>query len=170
MPEGNRAAEIVYRPIGTVHTPFKSADGMPVQASRSDNAPGTVVLDEVYTEGLADLEGFSHVILVCHLHLARPWRLRVTPYLDDVSHGLFATRAPARPNPIGISVVALERIEGATLHVRGVDLIDGTPLLDIKPWVGEFDEPAQARFGWLEAARKRKRESDDRFCASGDEP
>ena len=87
---------IVYQPIGTVHTPYQSPDGMPVQASRSDNAPGTVVLDEAYVEGLADLEGFSHVILVCHLHLARPYRLRVTPYLDDVPHGLFATRAPAR--------------------------------------------------------------------------
>jgi tRNA-Thr(GGU) m(6)t(6)A37 methyltransferase TsaA len=161
---------IVYQPIGTVHTPYQSPDGMPVQASRSDNAPGTVVLDEAYVEGLADLEGFSHVILVCHLHLARPYRLRVTPYLDDVPHGLFATRAPARPNPIGISVVALERIDGSTLHVRGVDLIDGTPLLDIKPWVGEFDEPEQVRLGWLEAARERKRESDDRFCTTGDEP
>jgi tRNA-Thr(GGU) m(6)t(6)A37 methyltransferase TsaA len=161
---------IVYQPIGTVHTPYQSPDGMPVQASRSDKAPGTVVLDEAYVEGLADLEGFSHVILVCHLHLARPYRLRVTPYLDDVPRGLFATRAPARPNPVGISVVALERIDGPTLYVRGIDLIDGTPLLDIKPWVGEFDEPAQVRFGWLEAARARRRASDGRFCAPGDEP
>jgi tRNA-Thr(GGU) m(6)t(6)A37 methyltransferase TsaA len=161
---------IVYRPIGTVHTPFESPDGMPVQASRSEDAPGTVVLEPDLVEGLADLEGFSHVILVCHLHLARPHRLTVTPFLDDAPHGLFATRAPARPNPIGISVVALEGIEGNVLRVRGVDLIDGTPLLDIKPWVGEFDEPVQARFGWLEAARERRREADGRFCEPGEEP
>ena len=155
--------KIEYRPIGTVHTPFMSPDGMPVQASRSENAPGTVVVDAEYVEGLDDLDGFSHIVLVCHLHLARPHRLKVIPFLDDVPRGLFATRAPARPNPVGVSVVALERIEGNTLHIRGVDLIDGTPLLDIKPYVGEFDEPVETRFGWLDEARKRRRESNGRF-------
>ena len=154
---------VTFHSIGTVHTPFKSPDGMPVQASRSENAPGTVVVDEEYAEGLADLDGFSHIVLVCHLHLARPYKLKVIPFLDDVPRGLFATRAPSRPNPIGISVVALEKIEGNTLHIRGVDLVDGTPLLDIKPYVGEFDKPVETRFGWFEAARKRKRDSDGRF-------
>ena len=154
---------ITFRPIGTVHTPFKSADGMPVQASRSENAPGTVVIAEDYAEGLEDLDGFSHVVLVCHLHLTRPYKLKVIPFLDDVPRGLFATRAPSRPNPIAVSVVALEKIEDNTLHIRGVDLIDGTPLLDIKPYIDEFDEPVAMRFGWLEEARKRKRLSDERF-------
>jgi tRNA-Thr(GGU) m(6)t(6)A37 methyltransferase TsaA len=155
---------IEYRPIGTVHSPFRSPDGMPVQASRSENAPGTVVLNEEFKEGLTDLDGFSHIVLVCHLHLSRPFKLKVTPFLDDVPHGLFATRAPARPNPIGVSVVALEKIEGNTLYIRGVDLIDGTPLLDIKPWVGEFDEPVETRFGWLGEARKRQGVADARFA------
>lgn len=155
--------KIEYRPIGTVHTPFESPDGMPVQASRSGNAPGTVVVDEAYAEGLADLEGFSHVVLLCHLHLARPFKLKVTPFLDDVPRGLFATRAPARPNSIGLSVVKLEKVEGNTLLISGVDLIDGTPLLDIKPYLGEFDEPTDTRFGWLENARERQRNSDDSF-------
>ena len=153
---------IEYRPIGTVHTPFRSPDGVPVQASRSENAPGTVVVDEQYIEGLSDLDGFSHIVLVCHLHLSRPFKLKVTPFLDDVPRGLFATRAPARPNPIGLTVVALDKIEGNTLYIRGVDLIDGTPLLDIKPWVGEFDEPVQIRLGWLEEAHERHRASDPR--------
>lgn len=148
--------KIAYRPIGTVHTPFKSADGKPVPAPRSQNAPGTVVVDERYTAALADLDGFSHVVLVCHLHLARPFSPKVVPLRDDVPRGLFATRAPGRPNPIGVSVVRLEKIDGAVLHVLGVDLIDGTPLLDIKPYVGEIDEPGNARFGWLEAARERR--------------
>lgn len=154
---------IEYHPIGVVHSPFESPDGMPVQASRSGNAPGTVVVDEAYAEGLQDLEGFSHVVLVCHLHLSRPYRLKVTPFLDDKPHGLFATRAPARPNPVGVSVVALEKIEGNTLHIRGIDLIDGTPLLDIKPYIGEFDEPVETRFGWLEEARRKRCKSDNRF-------
>ena len=126
-----------------------------MQAPRSENAPGTVVVDGEYAAGLADLEGFSHIVLVCHLHLTRPFQLEVTPCRDDRPHGLFATRAPARPNPVGVSVVALEKIEGNTLHVRGVDLIDGTPLLDIKPWLGEFDEPTETRFGWLDEARRK---------------
>ena len=116
--------KIAYRPIGTVHTPFKSADGKPVPAPRSQNAPGTVVVDERYTAALADLDGFSHVVLVCHLHLARPFSPKVVPLRDDVPRGLFATRAPGRPNPIGVSVVRLEKIDGAVLHVLGVDLID----------------------------------------------
>ena len=102
-----------------------------------------------YGEGLADLEGFSHLILLYHFHLAQGFALRVKPFLDEQQHGLFATRAPARPNPIGISIVRLERVEGTRLYIREVDIVDGTPLLDIKPYVPRFDRRDGATSGWL---------------------
>jgi tRNA-Thr(GGU) m(6)t(6)A37 methyltransferase TsaA len=155
--------KIDYQPIGVMHTPFKTTEGMPIQPSRAQGAEGTVEIEEEYVEGLADLDGFSHIILLCHFHEARPPRMKVVPFLDDVPRGLFATRAPSRPNPIGLSIVRLTRIEGRTLHVADVDLLDGTPVLDIKPYVGEFDHCEDARFGWLENARARERDSDGRF-------
>jgi tRNA-Thr(GGU) m(6)t(6)A37 methyltransferase TsaA len=155
--------EIVYHPIGFVRSPFTSTDGMPIQPSRARGVEGSVVVEPEFAEGLADLDGFSHLVLLCHMHQSRPYRLKVVPYLDDVERGLFATRAPSRPNPIGLSVVGLRSIDGATVHISGVDLLDGTPVLDIKPYVGEFDEREKARFGWLEAARRRERCADNRF-------
>ena len=155
--------EIVYRPIGIVHSPFTSTDGMPIQPSRAQGVEGSVVVEPEFADGLADLEGFSHIVLLCHLHRSRPYRLKVVPFLDDVERGLFATRSPSRPNPIGLSVVQLLSIDAATVRISGVDLLDGTPVLDIKPYVGEFDEREGARYGWLEAARRRCRAADDRF-------
>jgi tRNA-Thr(GGU) m(6)t(6)A37 methyltransferase TsaA len=155
--------KIEYRPIGIVHTPFTSTEGMPIQPSRAKGAEGTVEVEKEYAEGLSDLDAFSHIILLCHFHRARPARMKVVPFLDDVERGLFATRAPSRPNPIGLSVVRLTKIVGRTLHVADVDLLDGTPVLDIKPYVGEFDRREEARFGWLEDARARERDSDGRF-------
>ena len=152
-----------FRPIGVVRTPFESPEGMPIQPSRAGGARGRVVVDPEYAPGLADLDGFSHVILLCHLHRARPHRLRVVPFLDDEERGLFATRSPSRPNPIGLSVVRLVAVEGAELTVEGVDLLDGTPLLDLKPWIGEVDPDDEVRLGWLEAARGRAAMSDGRF-------
>ena len=155
--------EIVYRPIGIVHSPFTSTDGMPIQPSRAQGVEGSVVVEPEFADGLADLEGFSHIVLLCHLHRSRPYRLKVVPFLDDVERGLFATRSPSRPNPIGLSVVQLLSIDAATVRISGVDLLDGTPVLDIKPYVGEFDKREGARYGWLEAARRRCRAADDRF-------
>ena len=117
-----------------------------------------------FVEGLKDLDGFSHVILLYHLHAARSPALTVTPFLDTEPRGLFATRAPTRPNPIGLSVVELMRIEGNVLHVDGLDVLDGTPLLDLKPFVPEFDHRSDCRIGWLEGKTK-DRLSDDRFRA-----
>ena len=114
-------------------------------------------------EALADLDGFSHIILLCHLHKTGSYRLKVVPFLDTQPRGLFATRAPSRPNPIGLSVVELLRIDGNKLEIQGVDLLDGTPVLDIKPYVGEFDDRGQSRAGWLEHARKQTNVADDRF-------
>jgi len=114
-----------------------------------------------YAEGLEGLEGFSHIILIYHFHLVKESLLKVKPYMSDEPKGIFATRAPPRPNPIGISVVRLLRIEGTTLHVQDVDIVDETPLLDIKPYVPAFDVRNVERIGWLESAVQRLRETKD---------
>lgn len=154
---------IEYRPIGIVHSPFKSAEGTPIQPSRAEGAQGTVEVFEEYAEGLCDLDGFSHIILLVHLHRSRPFRLKVVPFLDTEPRGLFATRAPSRPNPIGLSLVRLLGIDGNILSIQDLDLLEGTPVLDIKPYVGEFDRRDEVRTGWLEQARSRTKTADDRF-------
>ncbi len=159
----NGGMDIVYRPIGVVHSPFTSSEGTPIQPSRGKGARARVEIFAEFAEGLADLDGFSHVILLCHLHRAKPPRLRVVPYLDTELRGVFATRAPSRPNPIGLSVVRLLSVEDRTLHIEDVDLLDGTPVLDLKPFVDDFDDRPDARYGWLEAARQRAATADDRF-------
>jgi tRNA-Thr(GGU) m(6)t(6)A37 methyltransferase TsaA len=138
----------ILQPIGVIHTPFTSPPEVPIQAARSETA-GRVEVYPEYAPGLADLDGFSHVILVYWFHRADGFSLTVRPYLDDELHGLFATRYPARPNPIGLSVVELVAVDGCTLRVRGVDVLDTTPLLDIKPFVPAFDHREEARVGWL---------------------
>ena len=156
---------IELKPIGVIHTPFKEPKGTPIQPGRSDGARGTVEVYQQYEMGLKDLDGFSHITLLYHFHLSTGFKLMVTPYLDDRERGLFATRAPRRPNPIGLSVVKLEKIEGNILHVTNVDMIDGTPLLDIKPYVREFDAAEDFRIGWLEdkVNRKDRKVADERF-------
>ncbi|MBO8174689.1 MAG: tRNA (N6-threonylcarbamoyladenosine(37)-N6)-methyltransferase TrmO [Thermococcus sp.] len=141
---------ICYKPIGIIHTPFKEPRGVPIQPSAARGIEGKVEVFPEYVRGLKDLEGFSHVILIYHFHLAKPSSLLVKPYMDDEYHGVFATRAPSRPNPIGLSIVRLVRVEGNILHVRDVDIVDGTPLLDIKPYVPDFDVREVERIGWLE--------------------
>jgi tRNA-Thr(GGU) m(6)t(6)A37 methyltransferase TsaA len=157
--------EITYRPIGTIHSPHTSARGMPIQPTGAAGIRGRVELLAEYAPGLKDLDGFSHVILVYHFHQAGPPLLTVVPFMDSEARGLFATRAPRRPNPIGLSVVRLLRIEGTTLHVENIDVLDGTPLLDLKPYVPKFDRPPDPRAGWLEATgdQVRSRRADDRF-------
>ena len=154
---------IEYRPIGLVHSPFPDPEGTPIQPSRAKGAKGTVEVFPEYVEGLSDLDGFSHILLLCHLHRSSGFRLKVIPFLDTVPRGVFATRAPRRPNPIGLSVVKLVSIAGNELSIEGVDLVDGTPVLDIKPYVGEFDVRGEVRSGWLEAARRKIDVADDRF-------
>ena len=157
--------KIEFSPIGAIHTPFSSRQGMPIQPAGAEGVKGTVEVFEAFREGLADLDGFSHVILLYHFHKSDDFKLKVVPFLDTVPRGLFSTRAPKRPNPIGLSVVRLERIEDGILHVCNVDMLDGTPLLDIKPYVPEFDAQEEVRVGWLEEAKKRVqgRRSDGRF-------
>jgi len=157
--------EIIYKPIGWIRSPFESIKGMPIQPGGARDIQGKVEITKEYVAGLKDLEGFSHIILIYHFHLASGSAMEVTPFLDDTMRGLFATRAPKRPNPIGISTVRLEKIENATLHIRDVDIVDDTPLLDIKPYVPEFDAPGDARTGWIGEAGKslRHTRSDTRF-------
>ena len=138
---------------------------MPIQPAGAREAIGTVVVDPAYEAGLQDLEGFSHIYLLYHFHRAAPMRLRVVPFLDRREHGIFATRAPSRPNPIGLSIVEQLEVRGNRLTVRGIDVLDGTPLLDIKPYIDAFDRVEDSHSGWLasspeEIARQR---SDRRF-------
>lgn len=157
---------IIFHPIGILHTPFRDLQGMPIQPSGATSAPGTAEIFPEFAAGLQDLEGFSHVILLYHLHAVRKVDLTPTPFLDADPHGVFATRSPACPNPIGLSIVPLVRVEGNLLHLQNIDMLDGTPLLDVKPYVPEFDHPAgKVRTGWLAKARGRVRstKSDGRF-------
>ena len=121
---------IEYEPIGIIHTPFTDLEGMPIQPAGASGGKGTVEILPEYAEGLADLDGFSHIVLLYHFHRSTGFKLRVTPFLDDQPRGLFATRAPKRPNPIGLSVVKLVKVEGPVVRVENVDVLDGTPLLD----------------------------------------
>jgi tRNA-Thr(GGU) m(6)t(6)A37 methyltransferase TsaA len=158
--------KIEYHPIGIIRSPFKDLAGMPIQPASASSIQGRVEVFPEYAAGLKDLDGFSHIILLYHLHQVKESRLIVTPFLDSHPRGVFSTRAPKRPNPIGLSVVRLLRIDGAELQVENVDILDGTPLLDIKPYVPQFDPNPVERIGWLEQAKDRiqKMKSDDRFA------
>ncbi|MFB6114574.1 MAG: tRNA (N6-threonylcarbamoyladenosine(37)-N6)-methyltransferase TrmO [Halodesulfurarchaeum sp.] len=158
--------DVCYSPIGTIHSPFTGEEGMPIQSGFS-NTTGTVSIDDAYVEGLRDLEGFSHVVLVYHFHEADGYDLETTPYMEDEPHGVFATRAPRRPNPIGLSVVSLETVVGGTLTVGGIDVLDGTPLLDLKPFVPTFNGVAEGEIGWLTdvIGNEDRRRADDRFLS-----
>lgn len=154
-----------YQSIGTIHSPFKEIGGMPIQPTGAAGIRGYVEILPEFTPGLQDLDGFSHVILLYHFHRVQESRLTVIPFLDSRPRGVFATRAPTRPNPIGLSVVRLLGIDQNILRIENVDIIDGTPLLDIKPYVPEFDHQPVIRVGWLEQARKKvqSKRSDGRF-------
>lgn len=157
--------DIVYCPIGIVHTPFKKTEGMPIQPLGAAGVAGSIEILPEFAPGLQDIDGFSHLILLYHFHRVEGFQLVVTPFLDSQPHGLFATRAPARPNPIGLSIVKLVGREGNMLRIENVDLLDGTPLLDIKPYVPEFDQHPAERVGWLEQAKGQvhSKKSDKRF-------
>jgi len=144
------STEFVMRPIGVIRTPFTETEGMPIQPAFS-RARGRVEVLPEYADGLQDLAGFSHVILVYALHRSNGYTLRVRPFLDDVARGLFATRHPCRPNPIGLSTVRLLSRQDNVLDVAGIDVLDETPLLDIKPYVPDFDSKPEARAGWYDS-------------------
>ena len=158
--------QLSYEPIGVIRTAFESPEGMPIQSVGDTAVEGTVELKEEYTDGLQDLDGFTHCILLYHFHASDDTApLAVEPFLDEEHRGVFATRAPQRPNPIGLSVVEIESITDERIHINGIDVVDQTPLLDIKPFVPEFDVPSDVDTGWLTAAEStiRSTQADERF-------
>lgn len=146
----SRAAPIVFTPIGFVRSPFTSTEGMPIQPTGAPAVEAEIVIDDAFADALADLDGFSHIYLLYHFHRSGPAKLRVVPFLDTVARGVFATRAPSRPNPIGLSLTRLIGRSGNILRIVGVDILDATPVLDIKPYVPAL-EPAGngVRIGWM---------------------
>jgi tRNA-Thr(GGU) m(6)t(6)A37 methyltransferase TsaA len=156
---------VTFRPIGVIRTPFSEAEGTPIQPPAAHGVRGRIELDPDLVEGIADLDGFSHLTLLYHLHLVTAPRLTATPFLDDQPHGIFATRSPARPNAIGLSTVRLIAIAGSTIEIEDVDMVDGTPLLDIKPYVPAFDDRSDARIGWFTSrlGGLSQARADDRF-------
>ncbi len=157
--------EIKYKPIGIIHSPFKEPKGTPIQPVGGRDVEGIVEVFPEYVKGLKDIEGFSHIILIYHFHLCDKVSLLVKPYMDDKLRGIFATRAPCRINPIGMSIVRLTKVKGEKLYIKDIDIVDGTPLLDIKPYVPEFDERRGVKIGWLERRIKKlpKAKDDGRF-------
>jgi len=155
--------EVISRPIGFIRSPHQSATGTPIQPTYAAEAEGEVVVDESFVPALADIEGFERIWLIYCFDRAAPFMPRVVPYRDTREHGLFATRAPTRPNPVGLSVVRLIGREANLLRVRGLDVLDGTPLLDIKPYVPAFDAFPDSKAGWLDARREDRQQADGRF-------
>lgn len=153
------------QPIGIIHSPITSPQEAPIQPKGAEELQGEVEVYEQFAQGLQDLEGFSHIYLLYSFHLAKRTELVVTPFMDVTKRGVFATRSPLRPNHIGISIVQLQSVEGNILRIKGVDIVNNTPLLDIKPYIQAFDDVEASRSGWMKSdpeavAAKR---SDDRF-------
>lgn len=154
-----------YQPIGIIHSPYKQLADMPIQPGGAHQVRGELEIDPQYTAGLTDLDGFSHIYLLYHFHKAETYRLLVKPFLDEDQHGVFSTRAPRRPNPIGLSIVRLVAIQGNLLILENIDLLDGTPVLDIKPYIPAFDLQEDVRIGWLTGKDEwvKTKRSDERF-------
>ncbi len=162
-----KSPSFTFHPIGIIHTPFSGPEGMPIQGALSPETGGWIEIFPEYAEGLQDVEGFSHLILLYVFHRSRGYRLLTRPFLEETPRGLFAIRAPKRPNPIGMTVVRLLKRQGARLDIAGVDMIDGSPLLDIKPYIPAIDAHPQATEGWISGKMRRngsKKLSDGRFC------
>ncbi len=156
---------IIYYPIGVIHSPFSELSNMPIQPGGAKGIEGSVEIFPEYQNGLKDLDGFSHIILLYHFHGSRGFNLEVIPFLDNTPRGVFSTRAPKRPNAIGLSIIKLQKIRDNILYIENVDILDGTPLLDLKPYVPKFDEQADVRAGWFEKSSKNvtQTKSDQRF-------
>lgn len=156
--------QLTLAPIGFIETPFREPAGTPIQPSRAQGARGRVHVAPEFQAGLTDLGGFERIWLVYWFHRAAAANLLVTPFLDTRKRGVFSTRAPARPSPIGISAVRLLEVrEGGILEISDVDILDGTPLLDIKPYVPEFDSYARSRAGWFDESGSKRGVADERF-------
>jgi len=157
--------EITFKPIGIIHTPHKIKSGMPIQPPGAEGVKGRIELFSEFEDGLKDIEGFSHIIVLFYFHESEGYKLQVSPFLENDIHGLFAVRAPRRPNPIGLSIVKLEKREGNILYIDNPDMLDGTPVLDIKPYIPDFDAYPDAISGWQakHSGKVNKHKSDQRF-------
>src|SRR6056297_95485 len=154
-----------FQAIGVIKTPFKTTEEMPIQPTGGRGVQGEIEVLEQYSEGLDDLDGFSHIMVIYHFHQTKKYQLKVIPFMDDTLRGVFATRAPKRPNPIGFSVVRLKKVENNCVYFEDVDMLDGTPVLDIKPFIPDVDSPSVHRLGWLEGIsdKMKHKKSDNRF-------
>jgi tRNA (adenine37-N6)-methyltransferase len=160
--------KIIYQPIGVIHTPFITPENMPIQNAGANGIKGTIEIFPEYAKGLKDIEGFSNLILLYHLHQVKNYSLNVIPFLDTIEHGIFATRSPIRPNAIGLTIVKLIELKGCMLTIEGIDMLNQTPLLDIKPYLPEVDALNDARIGWFEGKTEKfeSYKSDNRFINS----
>ncbi len=156
-------SDIVFHPIGVIHSPFTQQQGTPIQSALAGETAGWIDVAPAYATALQDLREFERIWVIYHLDRTADFKPLVTPYLDTAEHGLFATRSPARPNPIGMSVLRLRAIAGTRIDVAGIDILDGTPLLDIKPYVPDFDAFRPSQAGWFDRVGTRKAEADSRF-------
>ena len=161
--DGSKHTSIIIQPIGTIYTPFGEASGTPIQSAYARGIEGQVLMQELFAPALEDIEGFERLWLIYWMDRVGPFKPRVIPYRDIKEHGLFATRSPSRPNPIGMSVVRFLKREGCTLYVADVDVLNDTPLLDIKPYIPEFDAHPRSRAGWFDSPGVDRRQADDRF-------
>jgi len=155
-----------FHPIGIIHTPFEKLEGMPIQGSLSPETEGWLEIYPEFVPGLQDVEGFSHLILLYVFHLSEGYQLITRPFLEETPRGVFAIRAPKRPNPIGFTVVKLLGLKDNRLDIAGVDMVDGTPLLDIKPYISDIDAHVDTKNGWVSGKMGgdgEKRLSDERF-------
>lgn len=156
---------LTLRPIGTIQTPFETIENMPIQPRGAVGIRGQIDLFPEFADGLKDLDGFSHAILLYHLHKVEGFNLMPVPFLDTEQRGIFATRSPKRPNAIGLSIVKIVQVENNVIDIENVDMLNETPLLDIKPYVPEFDVYTDVKAGWFEKAKGevRSKRSDERF-------
>ena len=154
-----------FHPIGYAKTPFEEVDNVPLQSAGISSEIAELVIHEEYVQGLDDLDGFSHIYVLFHIHKAKGVALKVKPFLDTQDRGIFATRSPTRPNPIGLSIVEIDHIEGQRIFVKGIDLLNDTPIIDIKPYIQSFDNIKGTKDGWYEQGLDPKQtRSDNRFA------
>lgn len=170
MASDNNSEEInvvKFNTIGTIKSPFDNLEGMPIQPVGAQGIKGQIILNEELKDGLKDLDGFSHIILIYNFHKSNGFNLHVKPFLDNELKGVFATRTPKRPNQLGISVVKVSNVQDNIINVENIDILNGTPLLDIKPYIPKFDKNIddELRLGWFEKKYKNAKvvKSDDRF-------
>jgi len=158
-------SEVLIKSIGVIKTPFNKKEGMPIQPTGAKGIKAIIEMHPQYVDGLNDLAGFSHIILIYHFHKSNGYSFRTKPFMDDQMRGVFATRAPRRPNPIGISLVKLNKIENNIIHIENIDVLNDTPLFDIKPYIPGVDDVLDVQLGWLEGKtdEMKIKKSDKRF-------